>query len=525
MARVSDNADFVFRVSQAGALPFVAAAWMQAQELEGVLKETQARLQDQAWGVGLLGFLPREVYADQVEVVRRYHPPYALIAGGQPHQVKQLEQQGIATYVHVPSPGLLRMFLSEGLNRFVFEGRESGGHVGPLCSFVLFEEAINILAEFLAATKRRQEYHVLFAGGIHDALSAAMIAVMSAALVEQGVRVGVQLGTAYLFADEAVASGAIVKTYQQEALNCNTTTLLVSSPGHAERVVETSFAQVFKREKWLQTESGAMPEEVRNTLDGIKLGRLRIATKGLARNPDYRHDPHAPKFINLSEAEQREQGVYLVGQLAAIREQVCSIESIHLDISVQGGARVNEIWQKYRKTSWHPDEAQPSDIAIIGMACLFPKAPNLQAYWQNILNKVNAISEIPPERWDWKLYYDPDLHARDKICSKWGAFLEEIPFDPTQYGMPPKSLPSVEPLQLLTLEVANQALKDAGYAHRPFPRNRTSVILGISGAGELGHLYNFRTSLPLFFGDGSRDIITHFEKILPEWTEILSLES
>jgi malonyl CoA-acyl carrier protein transacylase len=519
MARVSDNADFVFRISRGGALPFVAAAWMRAPELTELLKETRTRLEDRPWGVGLLGFLPWDEYAEQFEVIRQYHPPFALIAGGQPHQVKQLEQEGIATYVHVPSPGLLRMFLSEGLNRFVFEGRESGGHVGPLCSFVLFEEMINILEESLASKKGRREYHVLFAGGIHDAISAAMIAVMSAALVEQGVRVGVQLGTAYLFADAAVDSGAIVKTYQQEALNCNGTTLLVASPGHAERVVETPFTEVFQREKSLQSASGATPEEMRNALDRIKIGRLRVATKGLAINPDHGNNPQAPKFINLSEPEQREQGVYLVGQLAAMREQVCTIDSIHRDISIEGNTRVEKIWRNYAASLANPEAAQPSDIAIIGMACVYPGADNFETYWQNILNKVNAIREIPPERWDWRLYYDPDLNAQDKIYSKWGAFLDELTFDPSKFGLPPNSLPSIEPLQLLVLEITRQALKDAGYARRPFPRHRTSTILGISGTGELGQLYSFRSALPKFFGDGSRDIVSHFREVLPKWTE------
>ena len=109
---------------------------------------------------------------------------------------------------------------------------------------------------------------------------------------------------------------------------------------------------------------------MRHALDRIKLGRLRVATKGLARNPDHGNNPQAPKFYNLSEPEQREQGVYLVGQLAGLRGQVCTIDSIHHDISVQGDTRVDEIWRQYATTLARPDQAQPSDIAIIGMACL-----------------------------------------------------------------------------------------------------------------------------------------------------------
>jgi acyl transferase domain-containing protein/NAD(P)H-dependent flavin oxidoreductase YrpB (nitropropane dioxygenase family)/NAD(P)-dependent dehydrogenase (short-subunit alcohol dehydrogenase family) len=519
MARVSDNPTFIEMVAQGGALPFVAAAWMRAPELDTILHNTAAGLKSQPWGVGLLGFLPREVYLEQIKVILKYRPGFALIAGGQTHQVKQLEQEGIATYVHVPSPGLLRMFLNEGLTRFVFEGRESGGHVGPLCSFVLFETMITALLESPGVNQAPGNYHILFAGGIHDALSASMVGLLAGQLVEKGLKVGLQVGTAYLFTDAAVASGAIVSTYQQEALQCRATTLLISSPGHAERVIETPFVQVFKHQKWLRSEAGATPEALRHALDQIKLGRLRIATKGIVRNPDHQSDPQAPPFINLSESEQREQGIYLAGQVAAMRGQVATIEALHQDLSVQATARLDKIWQAWCEDYPDPGEAPPADIAIVGMACLLPRAATLQALWENILNKVNAIQEVPPERWDWRLYYDQDRDAGDKICSRWGGFLDDIPFDPAAYGMPPNSLASIEPLQLLALEVTKRAVEDAGYAKRPFCRERTAVVFGISGSGELAQLYSLRTALPTFFGDQSREILTHFDRVLPTWTE------
>src|SRR5574341_849597 len=102
--------------------------------------------------------------------------------------------------------------------------------------------------------------------------------------------------------------------------------------------------------------------------------------------------------------------------------------------------------------------------------------------------KVSAITEIPPDRWDWTRYYDPDPRAKDKVYSKWGGFIDKIPFDPLSYGMPPGSLSSIDPIQLLTLEAVRAALRDAGYLDRPFDRERASVILGASGTGDLGQL-------------------------------------
>src|SRR5690606_683281 len=115
----------------------------------------------------------------------------------------------------------------------------------------------------------------------------------------------------------------------------------------------------------------------------------------------------------------------------------------------------------------------------------------------NILNKVDAITEIPPDRFDWRLYYDPDRQARDKIYSRWGGFIDEIPFNPMDYGMPPNSLPAIEPMQLLMLEVVRAALADAGYLDRPFPRETTSVVMAVGGGlGDRGFQYAFRSYLP-----------------------------
>ena len=82
--------------------------------------------------------------------------------------------------------------------------------------------------------------------------------------------------------------------------------------------------------------------------------------------------------------------------------------------------------------------------------------------------------------------------------SKWGGFLPDVAFDPLRYGMPPSSLPSIEPAQLLALEVVRTALADAGYAERPFPREQTAVVLGMGGgAAQLAMGYAFRSYLPM----------------------------
>jgi acyl transferase domain-containing protein/NAD(P)-dependent dehydrogenase (short-subunit alcohol dehydrogenase family)/acyl carrier protein len=159
---------------------------------------------------------------------------------------------------------------------------------------------------------------------------------------------------------------------------------------------------------------------------------------------------------------------------------------------------------------------KPFDVAIVGMGCLLPKAPNVRAFWANILNKVDAIGDIPKERFNVDLYYDPDRKAKDKIHSRWGGFLDPVPFDPMRYGIPPAALPSIDPLQLLALVTVDQALRDAGYHDREFPRQKTSVILGLSGGlGDVGLQYAVRSMLQQFIAKPPAELLQE----LPEWTE------
>ena len=508
MTRVSDTADFALEVANAGGLPFLALALMRGSEVSALMEQCRSRLEKRPWGVGILGFVPQELRDEQIEIVRHCGPPFALIAGGRPDQCQELEQAGIRTYLHVPSPMLLRTYLASGARRFVFEGRECGGHVGPRSSFILWDSMIDTLLECLPP--KAEECHVLFAGGIHDALSASMVSVLAAPLAERGVRIGVLLGTAYLFTREAVTSGAIVPAFQEEALGCSATRLLESGPGHSIRCVNTPYAEFFEQKKRDLCEAGKDGDEIRSALEELNLGRLRIASKGIRRAHEGKD---ARNFQGLTAQEQKREGMYMIGQVAALRDQVCSIKELHEDVSVGASNRIEGIPDEEAAVSTAP--SRPG-VAIIGMGCLLPKAHDLQTYWENILGKVDAVTEIPGDRWDWRKYFDEDPKAKDKVYSRWGGFLGEIRFDPLHYGMPPSSIPSTEPLQLLTLEAVRMALADAGYADRPFPRERTAVILGVGGgSADLGLQYAFRAALPMF----SDSIPQAAMAKLPEWTE------
>ncbi len=521
MARVSDTPEFLEHIAREGALPFFAVAWMRADKLKQLLTRTNRLLKGRPWGVGLLGFLPPEIYNEQLKVIKSFHPPFAMVAGARPDQIGQLETDGMAVYVHAASPTLLKMYLNHGASRFVFEGRESGGHVGPRNSFLLWEQLIDAFFENVPRERSHHDYHILFAGGIHDDLSAAMISVIARSLTESGVRVGLQLGSAYLFTAEAVQSGAILKDYQERIIASNGTVILELGGGHANRCIDNPFARSFLGKRHTLLAGGRSPAQIRDVLEKLTAGRLRIATKGVARDVDRatHHRKRNEEYRKLNTAERWQEGMYMVGQLAAMKNEVKNISELHRHIS-EGSQMILADAFRERPASVKPNPTQnPSDIAIVGMACALPGASTPSRFWENILTGVNHIREVPKDRWDSIHYYSQNRHEKDKLYSKWGAFIDPIMFDPVQFAIPPSSIGSIEPLQLIALQVASDALADAGYAVRPFKRRRTSVVFGISGTAELGQLYSFRSTLPTFLGKDAEKIVHHFDGILPEWTE------
>jgi malonyl CoA-acyl carrier protein transacylase len=523
MTRVSDNADFALAVAEGGALPFLALALMRGSEVGKLLEETQRKLGERPWGVGILGFVPKELRDEQLAEVKKYKPPYTIIAGGRPDMAKQFEADGMHVYLHVPSPELTRNFLEAGARRLIFEGRECGGHVGPRTSFVLWDQMVRVIVQHLrgaGANTKAEEYHIIFAGGIHDAASAAMVAAITAPLFERGVRIGVVIGTGYLFTHEIVATQAITATFQEEAVACRETVLVESGVGHATRCAESPFAKAFADEKRRLLQEGKPKEDIRIALEGLNLGRLRIASKGIVRRND--SDGHGTYETADAETVRRE-GMFMIGQVAALRDRVGTIVDLHREVA-SGGAllheRVSAVLAEY-KTS-----GRDSDIAIVGISCVLPKAADVKEYWQNILNKSYAIEEIPKERWDVDVYFDKDRRARDKVYSRWGGFIGDVTIDPVKFGMPPSSVPSIEPMQLLALEFVQRALADAGYDERKFDRERTCCIVGAGGGvGELGMGYGFRSLLPHYMDQAggsladSAGIIDRLGEGLPEWTE------
>lgn len=128
------------------------------------------------------------------------------------------------------------------------------------------------------------------------------------------------------------------------------------------------------------------------------------------------------------------------------------------------------------------ERSKSEAIAIIGAGCRFPgKANNPEAFWQLLRNGVDAIAEVPPQRWDINAYYDPEPDTPGKIYTRHGGFLEDIDqFDPQFFGISPQTAAMSDPQQRLLLQVGWEAFENAGQVPERLSGSQTGVFVGIT---------------------------------------------
>ena len=125
-------------------------------------------------------------------------------------------------------------------------------------------------------------------------------------------------------------------------------------------------------------------------------------------------------------------------------------------------------------------------IAIVGMSSLFAGSHDVLGFWRDIVSATDRITDVPPHNWLIDDYYSPDPTAPDMTYAKRGGYLDPLPFNPMEYGLPPKTIPSTDSAQLIALVAAKRVLADAGRFHDgDVDHSRTSVILGVASATGL----------------------------------------
>lgn len=137
-------------------------------------------------------------------------------------------------------------------------------------------------------------------------------------------------------------------------------------------------------------------------------------------------------------------------------------------------------------------------IAIVGAGAVLPDAPNVAAFWDNVKRGRYSIREVPPDRWDPELYFDPDHNAPDKTYSKIGGWVREFDWEPMKWRLPlpPRVVEGMDGAQKWAIACTRQALEDYGYPKRTLNLERTAVILGNAMAGEKHYLTSLRVHFP-----------------------------
>ncbi|MGD0899790.1 MAG: polyketide synthase, partial [Thermoguttaceae bacterium] len=137
------------------------------------------------------------------------------------------------------------------------------------------------------------------------------------------------------------------------------------------------------------------------------------------------------------------------------------------------------------------ERRQSAPIAIVGMACRFPGgASDPASYWRLICDGVDAIRQTPPDRWDADAFYDPDPAAPGKMTTRCGGFLEGIDeFDNHFFGISDREASRMDPQHRMLLELAWEALEDAGLPPGLLRGSRTGVFVGIA-VSEYGMILN-----------------------------------
>jgi acyl transferase domain-containing protein/acyl carrier protein len=150
------------------------------------------------------------------------------------------------------------------------------------------------------------------------------------------------------------------------------------------------------------------------------------------------------------------------------------------------------------------DEKQSEPIAIIGIGCRFPGSSGPQEFWQSIRDGIDAITEVPADRFNLDEVYDPDSTIAGKINTRWGGFVEQVDqFDPQFFGISPREAARMDPQQRLLLEVTWEALEDAGQVAEKLAGSQTGVFVGISNNDYGRTQFNDLCRIDAYAGTGN----------------------
>ena len=318
--------------------------------------------------------------------VRAHRPPFALIAGGRPDQARELEEEGIATYLHVPSPGPAAAVPARRRPPVRVRGprvrrprraRARASCCGTRCCGSCSRSCRD---------ERIRDCHVLFAGGIHDARSAAMVGGHRRRRGARGrpgrradghrLPVHARGGTRPARSPRRFQAGGA----RLPARRCCSRAARATPPAACRRRSSSSSTAEQRRP------ARPRASTPRRCADAARAAQHRppadrgqgrsTATRGSRRTTPRR----AEAARRSTRAEQWERGMYMIGQVAALRDAVTTIAELHARrlrgqqpscCAAADGARRS---RRRRR----PEPPPPADVAIVGHRLHPPRRPDVE---------------------------------------------------------------------------------------------------------------------------------------------------
>jgi acyl transferase domain-containing protein/NADPH:quinone reductase-like Zn-dependent oxidoreductase/acyl carrier protein len=208
------------------------------------------------------------------------------------------------------------------------------------------------------------------------------------------------------------------------------------------------------------------PAEIREDAGFFDLGMDSLMAVELRRRIEQGVGKQIPATLAMDYPRLSDVVDYLLGDVLGLSEQAKSGPSLAAAVTTR------------------TDEP----IAIVAVSCRFPGAPNPEAFWEVLSDGVDAIREVPEDRFDIDEFYDPDPDTAGKTYTRFGGFLDGIDgFDPEFFGISPREAVWIEPQQRLMLETVWEGLERAGYAPSALRGSRTGIFAGVA-ANEYAHL-------------------------------------
>ena len=316
---------------------------------------------------------------------------YAIIAGGRPSQARRLESSESRPFCTF-HPRVSRDFIATVLGSSSSRGANAAGMSARAPASAFGNWPIEVLLD--AKVEDAEKFQIVFAGGIHDGLSAAMVSALAVAPpVERGMQIGVLMGTATcsptrpsLRRDHRGVSAA--------GAGLPETVLLESGVGHATRCVESICRGIHRAQARIHPGQGKSNDEIRVELELFNIGRCGSPRRGSTRYRSARA-PRQSQLVAVDLDNATPQWHVHDWSGRGTPQPSRSRWPTFMPRYSSGASRfAGELaaeplpWQKADALA--AKHVSTADIAIVGMACMFPKANDCARFWQNIVNRVDA---------------------------------------------------------------------------------------------------------------------------------------